>query len=89
MNAVAPISSGIIGLSQGNGHPYSWSAIINGYSSIDMKDIPFSSIPNYLKEQNWPECRLNLASVDYVLTQDIEVSKNIAKASLMILLSHS
>lgn len=23
---------GIIGLSEGNGHPYSWSAIINGHS---------------------------------------------------------
>ena len=26
------INLGLIGISEGNGHPYSWSAIINGYN---------------------------------------------------------
>ena len=28
---------GVIGLSEGNGHPYSWSAIFNGYDSVEME----------------------------------------------------
>jgi|GEM_PF-4815020 len=27
------IHLGVIGMTEGNGHPYSWSAIINGYDS--------------------------------------------------------
>ena len=30
---------GILGLSEGNGHPYSWSAIFNGFDKT--KECPF------------------------------------------------
>ena len=29
---------GVVGLSEGNGHPYSWSAIFNGCDMAYMKD---------------------------------------------------
>ena len=43
---------GVIGLSEGNGHPYSWSAIFNGYDPEYMKDCPWEVIPEYLSKQN-------------------------------------
>ena len=39
---------GIIGESKGNGHPYSWSAIINGFDSNILDKVPFPAIQNYL-----------------------------------------
>ncbi|GHA30216.1 hypothetical protein GCM10007103_09420 [Salinimicrobium marinum] len=73
---------GVIGLSEGNGHPYSWSAIFNGYNPELMKDCPFPVIPEYLAKQNFPEDSLGeFGEVTHVWTQDKEVSKHIAAAS--------
>ena len=33
------LNLGVIGLSEGNGHPYSWSAIFNGYDSVEMDEL--------------------------------------------------
>ncbi len=41
------LTLGIIGSSSGNGHPYSWSAIFNGYDKSLMNDCPFDVIPKY------------------------------------------
>lgn len=39
----------MVGQSPGNGHPYSWSAIINGYDRERMEsECPFPTIPYYL-----------------------------------------
>jgi len=39
----------MIGRSPGNGHPYSWSAICNGYDADEMAKLTeFSAIPQYL-----------------------------------------
>ena len=73
---------GIIGMSEGNGHPYSWSAIFNGYSRKYMSDCPFPVIPRYLSEQTFPKDGLgHLAEVTHIWTQDAILSKNIASAS--------
>jgi len=46
------ISIGIIGSTPGNGHPYSWSAIFNGYDQTRMTaECPFPGIPEYLNKQ--------------------------------------
>lgn len=74
---------GIIGLSEGNGHPYSWSAICNGYSPEFMKTCEFPVIPKYLGEQDWPSAQINGAYVTHIWTQSIELSKQIARASLI------
>ena len=49
---------GVIGLSKGNGHPYSWSAICNGYDHAKMLSCGFGVIPQYLSERKWPEAKL-------------------------------
>jgi hypothetical protein len=73
---------GIIGMSQGNGHPYSWSAIFNGYDLNTMENCPFPGIPAYLKEQKFPEDSLGeLGVVTHIWTQDKKLSEHIAKAA--------
>jgi predicted dehydrogenase len=43
----------ILGSSVGNGHPYSWSAIFNGYDREAMvKECPFPGIPEYLEKES-------------------------------------
>ena len=71
---------GIIGLSPGNGHPYSWSAIFNGYDTAAMADCGFPVIPAYLEEQNWPEARIKNASVTHIWTQDLNLSIKVSQA---------
>jgi len=77
------IKLGVIGLSEGNGHPYSWAAICNGYSPEHMRACEFPVIPQYLAEQSWPEARIPGVEVTHIWTQDVELSHWIAKASLI------
>lgn len=75
------IKLGIIGLSKGNGHPYSWSAIFNGYNPKYMKDCGFPVIPDYLSKQKFPEDCIKGASVTHIWTQDKNISTHVANAS--------
>jgi hypothetical protein len=73
---------GIMGMSEGNGHPYSWSAIFNGFNAKKMSECPFPVIPDYLSKQIFPTDFLtNLGEVTHIWTQDIDLSKNIAESS--------
>lgn len=72
---------GIIGLSEGNGHPYSWSAIFNGYRPEYMKDCGFPVIPEYLSHQKFPEDCIAGAHVTHIWTQDEAISRHVAAAS--------
>jgi predicted dehydrogenase len=76
------IRLGIIGMSEGNGHPYSWSAIFNGYDKKFMKDCPFPVIPDYLAKRKFPNDGLShLGKVTHIWTQNKKISKHIAAAS--------
>lgn len=72
---------GVIGLSEGNGHPYSWSAIFNGYDALEMEKCDYPVIPRYLEQQKWPESQIKEAKVTAIWTQDIALSRHIAKAA--------
>lgn len=72
---------GIIGLSDGNGHPYSWSAIFNGYNTVEMEECGYPVIPRYLEQQKWPDSQIKEADVIAIWTQDLELSNHIAKAT--------
>lgn len=72
---------GIIGLSEGNGHPYSWSAIFNGYQAKLMADCGYPVIPDYLTRQSWPDACIPHVKVTHIWTQDIALSHKIAKAA--------
>ncbi len=45
------IRIGILGMTEGNGHPYSWSAMVNGYNKEEMETCGFPVIPRYLEKQ--------------------------------------
>lgn len=77
------IKMGVIGMSEGNGHPYSWSAIINGdYNEKAMADCGYAGIPVYLKA-NRETLGVEGAKVTHVWTQDRKISEHIAAASLI------
>jgi len=49
----------ILGVTPGNGHPYSWSAMFNGYDREKMtRECPYPAIPTYLNKQ--PEATLTI-----------------------------
>ncbi|NMC36103.1 Gfo/Idh/MocA family oxidoreductase [Candidatus Beckwithbacteria bacterium] len=75
---------GIIGLSEGNGHPYSWSAIFNGFNKAVMKTCPFPVIYEYLSKQRFPKDAIAGAKVTHIWTQDLSISRHIAKASNIV-----
>jgi len=74
---------GILGISSGNGHPYSWSAIFNGFDPIAMAECPFPTIPRYLAERRFPDDAIAGGNVTHIWTQDRAVSEHIAAASLI------
>ena len=42
----------ILGGTPGNGHPYSWSAMFNGYDrELMTAECPYAGIPDYLNKE--------------------------------------
>lgn len=75
------IKIGIIGMSSGNAHPYSWSSIINGkFDANEINKAGYPAVSAYL-QANIDTLGINAAQVTHVWTQDIEVSQSIAKSS--------
>lgn len=57
----------MIGMSEGNGHPYSWSAMFNGYDREKMTaECPFAGIPAYLNKQPEETIRIGGARVTHL-----------------------
>ncbi|WP_301102052.1 Gfo/Idh/MocA family oxidoreductase [Propionivibrio sp.] len=78
-----PLSLGVIGLSPGNGHPYSWSAIFNGYDPVYMENCGFPVIPRYLEKQHFPEDTIAEAKVTHVWAQSESIAAHVARAALV------
>jgi len=76
-------SIGIIGVSEGNGHPFSFSAIINGYSPEGLKDSGWSGIYEYVRRRHASEFGLGGWKVTHAWTQDAEVTRKLCAASLI------
>lgn len=72
---------GVIGSSEGNGHPYSWSAICNGYNSGLMAECPYPVIPDYLAKESFPSAQISAAQVTHIWTQCIDESHKISRAT--------
>jgi predicted dehydrogenase len=71
----------MLGMIEGNGHPYSWSAIVNGYNPEEMAKCPFPVIPQYLAEEPLNTMRIPGARVTRVWTDDPADAPRIAAAS--------
>ncbi len=78
------IRLGIIGLTEGNGHPYSWSAIFNGYDREAMtRECPFAGIPAYLNKEAADKLRITGANVTHIYCDRLQDAEHVAKCSLI------
>lgn len=75
------IRIGLIGYNEGNGHPYSFSAIINGYDSDKMRKCPYSVIYHYLEARPKTEVNLEGMMVTHVWCPDRSIATDIAECS--------
>ncbi len=81
---VQAIRLGVIGMTEGNGHPYSWSAIINGYDRERMtKECPFAGIPVYLNAKPSEAFGIDGVRVTHVCCNDRKDAEHVAALSLV------
>lgn len=71
---------GVIGLSEGNGHPFSFSAIINGFDEKCMRKSGWDVIYNYLKVRDSSEFGILDAKVTHCWTQSEEITLALSEA---------
>ena len=79
----APLRLAMLGMIPGNGHPYSWSAIINGYDRAAMAHCPYAGIPQYLGAQPHENVRVPGVQVTHLWTDNPAEAPDIAQASLI------
>lgn len=71
---------GIIGLNEGNGHPYSYSAVFNGYNeSALVQECSFDIIRKYLTEHHRNQEFIPNAVISHIWTQDQKLSESVAR----------
>ncbi len=76
-----PLRLAMLGMIDGNGHPYSWAAIINGYNREAMAECPYPVIPVYLGAEPYEEVRIPGAQVTHIWTDKIEEARHVARCS--------
>lgn len=75
------IKIAMLGMVDGNGHPYSWSAMFNGYNKDPMEDCGFPVIPRYLENEPAENFGIRGAKVTHIWTDDPQDAKKVALAS--------
>ena len=73
----------MLGMVDGNGHPYSWSAMFNGYDPEHMANCPYAGIPEYLDKEPKETLRIPHANVTHVWTDDPADAEDVARCSLV------
>ena len=81
--AAKPLRLAMLGMIPGNGHPYSWSAIINGYDRAEMARCPYPTIPSYLGAQPHASVGIPGVRVTHLWTDDPSEAGAVARASLI------
>lgn len=71
----------MLGMIDGNGHPYSWSAIFNGYDPEAMRRCPYPVIADYLAQQDPVGMGIPGARVSHIWTDRPEEAQMVARAS--------
>jgi len=72
----------MLGMVEGNGHPYSWSAIINGrYNKAVMQECRYPGIPEYLNAQPASALGIPGAQVTAVWCDRADQAKHVAQAA--------
>lgn len=78
-----PLRLAMLGMVEGNGHPYSWSAIFNGYDPEAMAVCPYPAIPEYLSAQPKESFGIDGAKVTHIWCDRREDAESVAQASLV------
>lgn len=78
---VAGVRLGMLGFSPGNGHPFSFSAILNGYDPDAMRAAGWPVIADYLDRQDRGDIGLPGATVVAAWTPDSDLTAALCKAS--------
>lgn len=73
----------MLGMVDGNGHPYSWSAIFNGYDPEEMSACPYPTIPAYLAKEPEHSFGIEGARVTHVWTDDPSDAARISRAAFI------
>lgn len=74
----------MLGMVDGNGHPYSWSAIINGrYDAAVMAECGYPVIPEYLGAAPANQLGIDGAEVTHVWCDDPAEAKKVARAAMI------
>jgi len=69
---------GIIGYNEGNGHPFSFSAIINGYNQEKMYLSPYPNIAKYLSSRSTSDFGIDKWKVSHIWCPDKSMADVIA-----------
>ncbi|MFW6040849.1 MAG: Gfo/Idh/MocA family oxidoreductase [Thermoplasmatota archaeon] len=75
------IELGMIGFSEGNGHPYSFSSIINGYDKKEFKETNWKVIYDYLEKKDLSEFGFENVEITHIWSQDKDESRALARAT--------
>ena len=76
-------SIGIIGVSEGNGHPFSYGSIINGYSPEGLAASGWPGIYDYVRRRHASEFGLAGWAITHAWTQDSVVTQRLCAACLI------
>jgi predicted dehydrogenase len=75
------IKLGMMGMSEGNAHPYSWSSIINGvFNGDEITKAGYPAVAAYLNE-NKDTLGIDAAKVTHIWAQNFLIAESIAKSS--------
>lgn len=74
------IRLGIIGFSLDNGHPFSFSAIVNGYKSDQLRESGWGVIADYLDLRATEEFGIKDVRITHVWCPDTKMSKQVSLA---------
>jgi predicted dehydrogenase len=76
-------SFGIIGVSEGNGHPFSYGSIINGYEPEALAASGWPGIYEYVRRRHASEFGLEGWKITHAWTQDPKITKTLCAACLI------
>ena len=70
-------------MSEGNGHPFSFSAIVNGYSEPDLAASGWPMIHDYVRRRDRSEFGIDGLRVTHAWTQDDRTTELLCRACLI------
>jgi hypothetical protein len=72
---------GILGISEGNGHPFSFSSIINGYDDAGLAASGWPGIYDYVRRRDGSEFGIGDLQVTHAWTQEPEATRALCRAA--------